>query len=157
MRRILSIYCSVCLFLCSAVMGQDETMELKWEQTHKRTVLVISCDAKNVPIYVDGEFVGNSPLTGPVDVLPGWHRVSYFPDLRQEGQLAVSVNRRVRDIMRLGQQDVFVEEGDSSKVTLSYRNIEAEVEDYDRKRRSGKAVGFLMMILFLGLIGWAMT
>lgn len=157
MKRFLLIQMGIFLLFGSQSIAQEGNQEIRWEETRQRTVLVISCDAQDVPIYVDGNFVGNSPLEKPVDVLPGWHRVSYFPDMRDQVGVTVTSNRRIRDILRMGQQDVYVEEGETAKVALSYRNIEAEVEDYDRKLRSGKIVGFSMVILFISLIGWALA
>ena len=37
------------------------------------------CDTKGLPIYVDGHLVDIS-LKNPIDVLPGWHKVGYFPN-----------------------------------------------------------------------------
>ncbi|MBT6710134.1 MAG: hypothetical protein HOB22_00300, partial [Candidatus Marinimicrobia bacterium] len=37
----------------------------------------IKTDSMNVSFFIDGYYVGNHPLGGPVPVLPGFHEVSY--------------------------------------------------------------------------------
>ena len=31
-----------------------------------------------VPMYIDGKYVGDTPLNRPIEVEPGWHQVSGF-------------------------------------------------------------------------------
>ena len=38
----------------------------------------IEANLRNVPIYIDGKYVGDTPLTRPIEVEPGWHQVSGF-------------------------------------------------------------------------------
>ncbi|MDP6532631.1 MAG: hypothetical protein QF845_00955 [Candidatus Marinimicrobia bacterium] len=132
------------------------SQEVKWDKAPKQTAISIVCDAQGIPIYVDGHHVGDSPLKDPIDVSPGWHRVSYFPDVKDESMRAISTDRRIRDIVKMGAQDIYVEEGEIGNVALAYQSIEAEVDHYDRKLKTGNAIGFTVMILFVGLVGWAL-
>ena len=118
------------------------------------TALDIHCDTENVPIYVDGNMVGVSPLSGPVQVAPGWHQVSYFPPMVKVGDSSPSGTRLMKDIVSLARQDVLVEEGKTVPVVLSYQSVEAEVQRYQQKLESGKWIGFAMMFLTVTLIAW---
>lgn len=118
------------------------------------TALDIHCDTENVPIYVDGNMVGISPLSGPIQVAPGWHQVSYFPSQVRVGDSSPSGTRLMKDIVSLARQDVLVEEGKTVSVVLSYQSVEAEVQRYQQKLESGKWVGFTMMFLTVILISW---
>ena len=58
------------------------------------------CDTKGLPIYVDGHLAGYSPLKNPVDVLPGWHKVGYFPnDYTQDVNAMTSKEKIMNDIL----------------------------------------------------------
>lgn len=118
------------------------------------TALDIHCDTENVPIYVDGNMVGISPLSGPIQVAPGWHQVSYLPSQVRVGDSSPSGTRLMKDIVSLARQDVLVEEGKTVSVVLSYQSVEAEVQRYQQKLESGKWVGFTMMFLAVILISW---
>ena len=48
------------------------------EDLKKYGFINISTDSLNVPFFVDGFYVGNHPLKGPIPVLPGFHEVSYL-------------------------------------------------------------------------------
>lgn len=131
--------------------------EVQWDKAPKRTAISVVCDAQEIPIYIDGHHVGDSPLKEPIDVSPGWHRVSYFPEVKDESIRAISTDRRIRDIVKMGSQDIYVEEGEIGNVALAYQSIEANVDRYDMKLKTGNAIGFTVMILFVGLVGWALA
>ena len=50
-----------------------------WKDARERSSIRILCDTEGLPIYVDNQLIGESPLKYAVDVLPGWHQVGYFP------------------------------------------------------------------------------
>ena len=60
--------------------ARKKTHPLSWKDDRQRTMLEIICDTKGLPVYVDNQLVGYSPLKNPIDVLPGWHKVGYFPN-----------------------------------------------------------------------------
>ena len=41
--------------------------------------LDIKADSMGVPLFLDGIFIGETPLVNPIPVLPGFHEVSYLP------------------------------------------------------------------------------
>lgn len=152
MKRLVPIFI-VFFILFTRAFSQ----EIRWDEAPKRTAISIVCDAQKIPIYIDGHLVGKSPLADPVDVSPGWHRVSYFPDVKDETIRAISTSRKIRDIVKMGVQDVYIEEGEIGYVVLAYRSIEAEVDQYDMKMKTSKAIGFSIVILFVSLVGWALS
>ena len=127
---------------------------VKWDNRARYTAITISCDTDSVPIYVDGYYVGKTPLPNALTVTPGWHTVSIFPPddgiPEQEGLST----RTMKDIIRLGKQDVMVEEGNVELVVMSYRAIDAEIEEYQRQTLSGVWLRAGMMLSLLLLITW---
>lgn len=117
-----------------------------------RTTLTIVCDTENIPIYIDGHLLGTTPLEYPVDVLPGWHRVSFFPDTDDTD---AHTRELTSDIIRLGTQDVLAEAGENKTVTLSYRSLGQDVEVYYQSIKTGSYLGFSIVFLFLTILIWA--
>ena len=129
---------------------------LKWDNRARYTAITISCDTDSVPVYIDGYYVGKTPLPQSLTVTPGWHTVSIFPPddgiPEQEGPST----RAMKDIIRLGKQDVMVEEGNVELVVMSYRAIDAEIEEYQRQTLSGIWLRAGMMLTLLLLITWGL-
>jgi len=139
------------------LLAQGMTQEIDWQETTQRTALKIVCDTPGTPVYVDGHLVGEAPLEGLIDVQPGWHRVSYFPDSRSGEELPSPGTRKVKDILYLGRQDVLVERGETVRVVLSYRSLEAEVAAYERKLASSQWIGYGMLLAVVAILIWAYT
>jgi len=141
------------LFISSFLFSQ----EIDWkEKPNPITAIQIYCDTEGIPIFVDGLQVGVSPVKDPVQIAPGWHQVSYFPPEMTLNTRSVSQNRKMRDIIKLARQDVLVEEGKTVRVVLSYRSIEADAMEYERKLSSSRWVGLGMVFTIFGLIGWGL-
>ena len=70
----------------------------------------IATDSLDVPFFVDGFYVGNHPLKGPIPVLPGFHEVSYIPpDIQDE---------TVKKTLTEGIKRIYVAENDTLDVFL---------------------------------------
>lgn len=121
-------------------------------QAQDRTALHITCDTPDIPIYIDGHLVGVTPLHHDVDVLPGWHRVSFFPDV-EDGDL--ETRKLSRDIKQLGTQDIMIESGQRLEIALSYRSLGHNIDDYYHSVRTGSYFGFSMVLIFLSIFVWA--
>ncbi len=133
------------------------SQEIDWNgKPNPITAIHIFCDMDGIPIYVDGLQVGASPVKDPVQVAPGWHQVSYFPPKTMVNTQSIYQNRKMRDMIQLARQDVLVEEGKTVRVVLSYRSIEAEAMEYERKLSSSKWVGMGMVLTVFGLIAWSL-
>ncbi len=140
----------VILFLLCGINGQ----EIKWEDYPETTALFISADTPGIPIYIDGIEVGVAPLNRAVEVVPGWHRVSYFPDTDNPYQSLFPRDRRIHDIIRMGTVNVLVEKGKTVDVALNYTGIAEEVREYQRSVNSGRWVGFAMVMAILAILTW---
>ena len=129
---------------------------VKWDNHARYTALTISCDTDSVPIYVDGYYVGKTPLPHALTVTPGWHTVSIFPQDDGIPEQKGHSTRAMKDIIRLGKQDVMVEEGNVELVVMSYRAIDAEIEEYQRQTLSGSWLRAGMILTLLLLITWGL-
>lgn len=155
MKAFRTLKCSIVLSLGFLVSGVAQ--EIDWQEAPRRTALEIVCDTPGTPIYVDGHLVGEVPLEGLIDVQPGWHRVSYFPDNESITASPSPQKRTMKDILYLGRQDVLVERGEVVRVVLSYRSLEAEVAAYERKLASSQWIGYGMLLAVVAILIWAYT
>ena len=90
--------------------AQKKAHPTSWKDARERTTLEILCDTKGLPIYVDGHLVGYSPLKKPIDVLPGWHKVGYFPnDYTQDNNALTSKEKIMNDILVMGRLDFYLD------------------------------------------------
>ena len=113
---------------------------------------------KRSPIYVDGQMVGISPLNGSIDVLPGWHKVGYFPnDYSRDSNKLTSKEKILNDILVMGRLDVFVEEGKHETIVLNYQTLDEEVIDYNKKFQTGTVVGFSLFFTMILLMSWGLA
>ena len=125
---------------------------------NQRTMLEIICDTKGLPVYVDNQLVGYSPLKNPIDVLPGWHKVGYFPNnSSQDSDRLSPKDKMVNDILIMGRLDVFVEEGKHETIVLNYQSLEEDVIDYNKRFQTGTWTGFSLFFLMILLMSWGLA
>ncbi len=138
--------------------SQKKSHPLSWKDVRERTSLEIICDTKGLPIYVDGQMVGISPLKNPIDVLPGWHKVGYFPnDYSKDSNKLTSKEKILNDILVMGRLDVFVEEGKEETIVLNYQTLDEEVVDYNKRFQTGTMVGFSLFFTMILLMSWGLA
>ena len=140
------------LFFFTLSFGQT----MKWDNRARYTAMKISCDTDSVPIYLDGYYVGKTPILEALTVTPGWHKVSIFPTDDGVSEQSGPSKKTRKDIIRLGQQDVMVEEGNVELVVMSYRAIDAEIEEYQLQTQSGTWVRASMLFALLFIITWGL-
>ena len=135
--------------------AQKKTHPTSWKDARERTTLEIICDTEGLPIYVDGHLVGYSPLRNRVDVLPGWHKVGYFPNnYTEDANVLTSKEKIMNDILVMGRLDVFVDEGDHETIVLNYQTLDEEVIDYNKRFQAGTWVGFSLFFTMIVLMSW---
>ena len=138
--------------------SKKKSHPLSWKEVRERTSLEIICDTKGLPIYVDGQMVGISPLEGSIDVLPGWHKVGYFPnDYSKNSNKLTSKEKMLNDIIVMGRLDVFVEEGKHETIVLNYQTLDEEVIDYNKRFQTGSMVGFSLFFTMILLMSWGLA
>ena len=103
--------------------------------------LDIKTDSMNVPVFVDGYFVGSHPLKGPVPVLPGFHEVSYIPPDIQ--------NEKVKENLHEGIKRVYVAQNDTLEVFLFYDHYLAQIETLEKELKIQNYVGVLLVGVLL--------
>ena len=109
-----------------------------WKESRERSSIRILCDTKDLPIYVDNQLVGKTPLEYAVDVLPGWHQVGYFPTDPALTPKPRSPKEKMMDnILRMGVLDVYVEEGKEQEIVLNYQNLDQDVLAFQRSISTG--------------------
>ena len=138
--------------------SKKKSHPLSWKEVRERTSLEIICDTKGLPIYIDGQMVGISPLKGSIDVLPGWHKVGYFPnDYSKDSNKLTSKEKMLNDILVMGRLDVFVEEGKHETIVLNYQTLDEEVIDYNKRFQTGSMVGFSLFFTMILLMSWGLA
>ena len=129
-----------------------------WKDARERSSIRILCDTEDLPIYVDNQLVGKSPLEYAVDVLPGWHQVGYFPTDPALIPAPRSQKEKMMDnILRMGILDVYVEEGKEQEIVLNYQNLDQDVLAFQRSITAGSWIGFSLFFLLIMLISWGIA
>ncbi len=129
-----------------------------WKDARERSSIRILCDTEDLPIYVDNQLVGKSPLEYAVDVLPGWHQVGYFPTDPALIPAPRSPKEKMMDnILRMGILDVYIEEGKEQEIVLNYQNLDQDVLAFQRSITAGSWIGFSLFFLLIMLISWGIA
>ena len=114
-----------------------------WKEARERSSIRILCDTKDLPIYVNNQLVGKTPLEYAVDVLPGWHQVGYFPtDPALTPQPKSPKEKMMDNILRMGVLDVYVEEGKEQEIVLNYQSLDQDVLAFQKSITAGSWIGF---------------
>ena len=125
----------VFLFSFQTIQAQDSD-ELK-----NYGFIKIGTDSMDVPFFIDGFYVGNHPLKGPVPVLPGFHEVSYIPpDIQDE---------TVKKVLTEGIKRVYVAENDTLDVFLFYDHYLTQVQTLQQELQVQKYIGFSLFAVLL--------
>jgi len=138
--------------------SKKKSHPLSWKDSRERTSLEIICDTKGLPVYVDNQLVGYSPLKNAIDVLPGWHKVGYFPnDYSEDSNRLSPKDKMVNDILVMGRLDVFIEEGKHETIVLNYQSLDEDVIDYNKRFQTGTWTGFSLFFLMILLMSWGLA
>ncbi len=128
--------------------------ELDWELEQRPAGLKIVCDTADIPLYIDGQFIGRSPVTEIVQVSPGLHQVSCFPANVPVPKGNSPQAKYIRDLLILGRKQVEAKAGETVEVGLTYRELGLEVEKYQERSDSAPWIGGLMVIAVFLIVGW---
>ena len=138
--------------------AQKKSHPSSWKDARARTTLEILCDTEGLPIYVDNQLVGYSPLKNFVDVLPGWHKVGYFSnDYSQNSNSLTSKDKMLNDILVMGRLDIFVDEGKHETIALNYQTLDREVIDFNNRFKTGGFIGFSLFLTMIILMAWGLA
>ena len=138
--------------------AQKKNHPSSWKDSRQRTTLEILCDTKDLPIYVDNQLVGYSPLKNYIDVLPGWHKVGYFSnDYSQDANSLTSKDKMLNDILVMGRLDIYVDEGKHETIALNYQTLDREVIDFNNRFKTGGFIGFSLFLTMIILMAWGLA
>ncbi len=120
----------------------------------------VEANLRNVPIYIDGKYVGDTPLNRPIEVEPGWHQVSGFSPVythlaSQKGLQFVGYDSIIQNNEMYGSTTVYAEAGKLETVSLKFNQM-GDVPKKMREINGGMSLGIPMFTLLIGLVTWAM-
>ena len=120
----------------------------------------VETNMAGVPIYINGNLVGDTPISTPVQVEPGWHQVSGFsPVYKQvadsEGLTYVGSDPIIRNNQLYGAKTIFVESGKIADVSLKFNNM-GNVPKKWKELRGGWAAGLPMVLLLVYFVSWSL-
>tara|TARA_B100000700_G_C14854037_1_gene765401 strand:+ start:141 stop:563 length:423 start_codon:yes stop_codon:yes gene_type:complete len=101
----------------------------------------ISADTTTVPIYVDGILMGHTPISNPIPVLEGVHRISHQSPSIQDP--FISYGKIESD------KKIFVLSGDTVNVYLSTVLLHSKVQRAKKDYRMTNYAGMGLSILVL--------
>ena len=137
MERAIHLLISI-LILITGLQAQDK------DDLEEFGFIDIKTDSMDVPLFVDGFYVGNHPLKVPVPVLPGYHEVSYIPpDIQHE---------KVRDNLTEGIKRVYVAKNDTLEVFLFYDHYLVQVETLHKEFQIQNYVGLTLALVLVYII-----
>ena len=107
--------------------------------------LDIKADSMGVPLFLNGIFIGETPLVDPIPVLPGFHEVSYLPPEETE---------RVRNHVMFSDavKRIYVPPGAVKQVFLYYQNQYSYLRAARIQARVVRYVGIAFIVFFMELI-----
>ena len=107
--------------------------------------LDIKADSMGVPLFLDGIFIGETPIVNPIPVLPGFHEVSYLPPEETE---------RIRNHVMFSDavKRIYVPPGAVKQVFLYYQNQYSYLRAARTQARVVRYVGIVFIIFFMELI-----
>ncbi len=120
----------------------------------------IEANLSGVPIYIDGKYVGDTPLDRPIEVESGWHQVSGFSPVytrlaSQQGLQFVGYDSIVQNNEMYGSTTVYAEPGKLETVTLKFNQM-GDTPKKLREIQGGMSMGVPMFTLLISIITWAM-
>ena len=122
--------------------------------------ITVEANLDGVPIYIDGKYVGDTPLNRPIEVEPGWHQVSGFSPVYtqlafQKGLQFVGYDSIVQNNEMYGSTTVYSEPGKLETVSLKFNQM-GDTPKKMREIEGGMSMGIPMFTLLISIITWAM-
>ncbi len=107
--------------------------------------LLIYSDTDNVPVYIDGTLLGETPFLKPVPVLPGYHRISNIPHSMEGLYSSISKTTSVKQ--------VYLVQGDTVSVFIDTSIQSQEILRQKRARDITIYTGLGIVLTFVVLLG----
>ena len=122
--------------------------------------ITVEANVDGVPIYIDGKYVGDTPLNRPIEVEPGWHQVSGFSPVytrlaSQKGLQFVGYDSIIQNNEMYGSTTVYAEPGKLETVSLKFNQM-GDTPKKMREIEGGMSMGIPMFTILISIITWAM-
>ena len=120
----------------------------------------VESNLKGVPIYIDGKYVGETPISVPVEVEPGWHQVSGFSPMythlaSSKGLQFVGYDSIIQNNELYGATTVYSEPGKLETVVLKFNQMGDKPKKLS-EIKGGMNIGLPMFTFLLSMIFWSM-
>ena len=121
----------------------------------------ISSNMSGVPIYIDGKYVGDTPINKPIQVEPGWHQVSgfspFYKKLSSMNSLQyIKFDSVIQNNELYGSETTYVESGKVAIVRLKFNNMGDTPKKW-REINGGMSIGAPIISFIFGLIIWGIA
>ena len=124
---------------------------------YNHSAILIDTNIDGVPIYIDGRYVGHSPLEKPIKVEPGWHQISGFSPqyLMYLNTGSINYVDHQNNNRVFGNETIFVENGKVaySKMSFDYKGPKLPA----KLKKSNMKLSIPFVLLFVQLVSWATT
>ena len=121
----------------------------------------VESNMDGVPIYIDGKYVGETPLGRPIQVEPGWHQVSGFSPvythLASEGglQFVGYSDSIIQNNESYGATTVYAEAGKLETIELKFNKMGDTPKKWT-ELKGGINVGLPMFVFVMSMILYSM-
>jgi len=124
-----------------------------------QSAIRVDANLEGVPIYIDGRYVGHTPLKTPIRVEPGWHQVSGFSPqylmYLNTGTIDYVSNDPMLHNQIFGTETLYVEGGKIARSEMRFDYVGPSLPV--KKKNGGWLVGFPIIMSFLYLISWGVA
>ena len=124
-----------------------------------QSAIRIDANLDGVPIYIDGRYVGHTPLKAPIRVEPGWHQVSGFSPqylmYLNTGTIDYVSNDPMLNNQIFGTETLYVEGGKIARSEMRFDYVGPSLPV--KKQDGGWLVGFPILLSFFSLIAWGVA
>ncbi len=121
-----------------------------------QSAIRVDANLDGVPIYIDGRYVGHTPLKTPIRVEPGWHQVSGFSPqylmYLNTGTIDYVSNDPMLHNQIFGTETLYVEGGKIARSEMRFDYVGPSLPV--KKKEGGWLVGFPVIISFFYLLAW---
>ncbi|MFL3013237.1 MAG: PEGA domain-containing protein [Candidatus Neomarinimicrobiota bacterium] len=124
-----------------------------------QSAIRVDANLEGVPIYIDGRYVGHTPLKTPIRVEPGWHQVSGFSPqylmYLNTGTIDYVSNDPMLQNQIFGTETIYVEGGKIARSEMRFDYVGPSLPV--KKKDGGWLVGFPILLSFFSLIAWGVA
>ncbi len=121
-----------------------------------QSAIRVDANLDGVPIYIDGRYVGHTPLSAPIRVEPGWHQVSGFSPqylmYLNTGTIDYVSNDPMLNNQIFGTETLYVEGGKIARSEMRFDYVGPSLPV--KKKEGGWLVGFPVIMTFFYLLAW---